>query len=833
MNIPASTKTHRLAVTGMTCGHCVNSVQQGLGGVAGVNSAVVDLATNSAVVVADSSVSSADLASAVFDAGYGVDELGDDSDEEDPEPAPNPPRALASLSLAVDGMTCAACVRTIERRLEKVDGVADAQVNLASRSAQVHFDSTRTDPAALIAAVEDAGYGATETSGVDDDVEARQQAEEGGWRRRLIVSVVFTVPLLVVAMSHGAISFPGVEWLQLVLALPVVIYGGGPFYRHAWKGLWHGVLDMNTLISVGTGAAFLFSLVATINPSLVAAPGQTHAPVYYETAAAIIAFILLGRMLESRARGRTSSAIRRLIELQPQTASVLRNGQEQNIPIAEVLVGDEIIVRPGEKIAVDGVVVDGESSVDEASLTGESIPVDKATGDRVFGATINRSGSFRFRAVKIGADTAVAQMIELVRQAQSSKAPIARLADVIAGYFTPVVIVIAAITFVVWFMLGAPDERLRFALVNAVAVLIIACPCAMGLATPTAVIAAVGRGAELGVLFRSGAALEQSASIQTVVFDKTGTLTSGEPQVTDVLTFGSMEESVLLSSVAALEDRSEHPIGQAIVRLADSRNLEHGTATDFQALVGAGVQGSYQGATWLVGKPDRVATSGVDLAAAEESLRALAGQGKTVIVAAADHELAGLIALRDEPRAGAAAVLLRLQRMNVETTMLTGDNTQTAEAIAAQLGIQRVIAGVAPADKASEVGRLQAFGPVAMVGDGVNDAPALAQADLGIAVSAGTDVAIETADVVLMGSRLSSAADALELGRASMRIIKQNLFWAFAYNAIGIPIAAGVLYPFTGWLLSPIVASAAMALSSVSVVTNSLRLRSFRPSSAD
>lgn len=829
MNTPASTKTHRLAVTGMSCGHCVGSVKKSLMAVPGVNSAAVDLAANSAVVVTESGVTTTALSAAVEEAGYGVGELSDDSDEEDPLPSPELASNRATVDLAIDGMTCAACVRTIERRLARIDGVSDAQVNLATRSAQVRFDVTRTGPAALVTAIEDVGYGATEQRPEVDDLVDRQRDEEAGWRRRLIVSVVFTVPLLVIAMSHGAISFPGVDWLQLALALPVVAYGGGPFYRHAWRGLRHGVLDMNTLISVGTGAAFLFSLVATINPALVAAPGATHAPVYYETAAAIIALILLGRMLESRARGRTSSAIRRLIALQPQTAQVIRNGQEQAISIADVVVGDLITVRPGEKVAVDGVVINGDSSVDEASLTGESIPVDKSAGDRVFGATINRSGSFQFRAEKVGSDTAVSQMIELVRQAQSSKAPIARMADVIAGYFVPVVIAIAVLTFIAWFSLSAPDERLRYALVNAVAVLIIACPCAMGLATPTAVIAGIGRGAELGVLFRSGAALEQSASIKTVVFDKTGTLTAGEPVVTEVLTFGPIEEPEFLAAVAAIEDRSEHPIGQAIVRSAKDRQLPHEDAHNFEALVGAGVKATHQGRLWLVAKPERLAAEGVDLTAAETSLSKLANDGKTVILAAADNQLAGLIALRDEPRPDAHSALQRLHRLHIETTMLTGDNRQTATAIAEKIGIKHVIAGIAPAGKAAEITRFQADGPVAMIGDGVNDAPALAQADLGIAIGAGTDVAIETADVVLMGERLAAIADGLELGRASMRIIKQNLFWAFAYNAVGIPIAAGVLYPFTGLLLSPIVASAAMALSSVSVVTNSLRLRSFQP----
>ncbi len=829
MNAEGTMQQIDLKVGGMSCGHCVRSVEKSLNAVPGVASARVDLEAGRAQVTAGADVSVAVLAKAVEEAGYEAEaaspeETADDDSEDDIGPSAE---GSATLELAVEGMTCAACVRTIERSVGKLDGVTAAEVSLPAEAANVRYDPSRTSPAAVIAAIENAGYHAHEKTADEPDVFERQQDEQARLRRRLTVSAVFTVPLLVIAMSHGAIAFPGVEWVQLLLALPVIVYGGGSFYAHALKGLRHGSFDMNTLIAVGTGAAFAYSVAATVAPQVAAPPGAMHAPVYYETAAAIIAFILLGRLLESRARGRTSSAIRKLVELQPKRARVIRDGEERDVAITEVSVGDEIRVRPGEQVPVDGVLTEGASAVDESALTGESIPAEKSAGDRVFGGSINRTGSFRFRADKVGAETAVARMVELVRKAQATKAPIARLADVIAGYFTPAVLVIAVVTFIAWFALAPVEDRLRLALVNSVAVLIIACPCAMGLATPTAVIAGVGRGAELGVLFRNGTALEQAARIDTVVFDKTGTLTAGKPQVVELRTYSGFDEQELLRGAAALERQSEHPLAQAIVERAGVADEE---ARDFESLTGSGVRGTAGGRAWLLGKPELLEAEGVDIGAAREDLERFAAQGMTVIAAAADGKPAGLFALRDEPRPESAATIERLRGMEVKTALLSGDRPETVAAIAQTLGITEAIGGVQPDGKATEIERLQHTGrKVAMAGDGVNDAPALAQADLGIAVGAGTDVAIETADVVLMGERLDAVPDALALGRQALRIIKQNLFWAFAYNTIGIPIAAGVLYPWTGWLLSPVIASAAMALSSVSVVTNSLRLRRFTP----
>jgi Cu+-exporting ATPase len=680
-------------------------------------------------------------------------------------------------------------------------------------------------------AFDDAGYEARliEEAGHGEHEHAEDEAEEErDWRRRLIVSAVFTIPLLILAMSHGAFHFPYAEWVQLALALPVVVYGGAPFYSRAWKALVHGAFDMNTLIAVGTGAAFAFSLVSTAAPQLVLPEGADgQAPVYYETAAAILAFILLGRMLEARARGRTSAAIKTLLNLRPKTARVVRDGQEREVPLEDVQVGDELAVRPGEKIPVDGVILSGQSAIDESMLTGESIPVEKGPNDRVVGGSLNASGAFRYRAEKVGAETALAQIVALVRRAQGSKAPIARMADVISGYFTPAVLVIAAVTFAAWFFLGPQDERLRLALVNAVAVLIIACPCAMGLATPTAVMVGIGRGASMGVLIKDGGALEIAAHVRQAVFDKTGTLTRGRPRVVDLIAF---EEASPLAAIASIERESEHPLARAVVRLADEEGLELHRPERFDALSGLGVKASRDGRVWLIGTPELLEREGVDLTSAREAITAQAGQGRTVAAAARDGKLVALIAFADEARPDAKAALDRLRRLDVEPVMITGDNEQTARAVASQTGVERVLARVRPEGKAEEVRKLQGGGArVAMVGDGINDAPALAQADLGIAIGAGTDVAIESAGMVLVGERLGAVADAIELSRATLRTIKQNLFWAFAYNTVGIPIAAGLLYPFTGWTLSPVIASAAMALSSVSVVANSLRLKSFRP----
>ncbi|MEX2303085.1 MAG: heavy metal translocating P-type ATPase [Bryobacterales bacterium] len=876
-------QTARLKVAGMTCNGCVNTVRQALLAVPGVGAVEVDLAGAQATVRMDPARATVeDLEGAVRAAGYQAElhSSGNAVAENTPastkrtsvpasgnlmsiapaarpsaapttlttiipaapaarrkaasEPA-EPSTAAASVTqradLLIRGMTCAGCVHTIESRVKALPGVSECDVNLATGTASVAFDPSQAGLEKIRQTIDEAGYESREATSEHSHGMEDSEQESREWKRKLIVSAIFTLPLLVIAMSHGAISFPGVHWVQLALTVPVMIYGGGKFYRLAWLATRHGTADMNTLIAVGTGAAFLYSTVATMTPGWIAPGAAAHeAPVYFETAAAIIVLIVLGRLLEARARGRTSSAIRSLMGLRPKTARVVRDGQETEIPLEEVQVGDIVVVRPGEKIPVDGVVVDGRSAVDESTLTGESIPAAKSPGDEVFGGTLNKTGSFRLEARKVGSETALAQIIELVKKAQGSKAPIARLADVISGYFVPIVIGIAVVTFLAWYMLAPPEIALRMAVLNAVAVLIIACPCAMGLATPTAVMVGIGRGAENGILIRSGGALEVAHKIDVVVLDKTGTITAGEPRVTDIMTFGELSEEQFLVAVASAEQRSEHPLAEAIVERARAANLRVADPESFDSLPGNGVSAQVGGKRWLIGTKKLLADNGVDVTAAQQASDRLAEQGKTVVFAAIDGKIAGLVALADTPKPDAAKAVGRLKEMGLEVVMITGDNQQTARAVAAEVGIERVLAEVLPDRKAAEVRRLQAEGhAVAMVGDGVNDAPALAQADLGIAIGAGTDVAIETADMILVRDRLADVAAAIELSRRTLKTIRQNLFWAFAYNVVGIPIAAGVFYPWTGWLLSPIVASAAMAFSSVSVVTNSLRLRAYRP----
>ncbi len=861
-----STATLRLPIGGMTCQGCVGRVERGLLGVPGVVGADVDLAEGAATVHFDPQrVTREQLADAVREAGYqplnGAAEapplglpvmakpvggplvtLGGPVapipvETPSPEPAvpletvPDAADEHAVAELAITGMTCAGCVHTIEKQLLAEPGVESAEVNLATGTARVGYDAARVSVERLTGAVAEAGYTARRTAPEETPAGEHEHEEAREWTRRFIVSAVFTVPLLVLAMSHGAISFSGMNWVQLALTLPVLFYGGGRFYRAAWAAARHFTSDMNTLIAVGTGSAFLYSTAATLAPSWVAAPGAHQAPVYFETAAAIITLILLGRVLEARARGRTSSAIRKLLDLQAKTARVVRDGAEIDVPLDEVVVGDIVVVRPGEKIPVDGIVTEGASSADEAMLTGESLAVEKSRGASVYGATINQTGSFRFEARHVGGDTALARIILLVKQAQQSKAPIARLADVISGYFTPVVIAIAAITFFAWYFTAPPEEALRMALLNAVAVLIIACPCAMGLATPTAVMVGIGRGAENGILIKSGGALEVAEKIRTIVFDKTGTITAGKPQVTNVIAFGATSEDVLLGAAASIENLSEHSLARAVVSEAESRGLTLERTESFAALVGYGVEAKLNGGDWLLGNERLMRERGIDTTAAADPRERLSSEGKTAIYVASDGVVVGLIGIGDPVKPGAAATIAALRAGGVRTVMITGDNRQVAEAVAAEVGIDNVLAEVLPEGKADEVKKLrQPGGAVAMVGDGINDAPALAAADLGIALGAGTDVALETADLVLVRNELSGVSAAIELSKRTMRTIRQNLFWAFAYNVVGIPIAAGVFYPWTGWLLSPIIASAAMALSSVSVVTNSLRLRRARVS---
>ncbi len=841
-----------LPVTGMTCASCSARVEKALRKTPGVLSAEVNLASEKVLVWFDpAQAQPAALQAAIEQAGYGV--------------------VTDEITLAITGMTCASCSARVEKALRKTPGVLSAEVNLASEQALVRYVPGMVDRAELVKAVEQAGYGVitpAETTAATEDVEARARAHEMALRRRrLLVGVVFGLPLFVLSMARDfgliapwligegaamAAAMAGsamneimhmvaarddvLNWLFLALATPVQFYAGRDFYRYAWRALRMRTATMDTLIALGSSAAYFYSLAILLS----GAPGH----VYFETAAMIITLILVGKYLEAQAKSQTSAAIKALIGLQPKTARVLRGGQEVDVPLNEVRAGEMVIVRPGEKIPVDGVIIAGESTVDESMLTGESLPVEKRAGDPVFGATINRSGSFQMRATRIGKDSALAQIVRLVQEAQGSKAPVQALVDRIAAVFVPVVIVIATLTFIGWLWAGV---GLTQALIFAVAVLVIACPCALGLATPTAIMVGTGAGAAHGILIRNAEALERAASLQVVVFDKTGTITQGRPEVTDVVVVaqpalvqaGVAEESAdlaLLQLAAAVESRSEHPLGMAIVQAAQARGLPIERPTRFQAVSGAGVEAEVNGQTVLIGTPVWLAERGVDVTGLAATVDQLQASGKTVVVVAVDGEACGVIALADTVKPIAAEAVAELQRANIEVALLTGDNRRTAEAIATAVGIpaSAVYAEVKPDEKAAIVARLQegaAGGKpqcVAMVGDGINDAPALAKADVGIAMGSGTDVAMETADITLMRSDPRGVAQAIALSRATVRTIRWSLFWAFAYNVILIPVAAGVFYPFTGWQLSPVLAAAAMAFSSVFVVSNSLRLKGVR-----
>ncbi len=796
---------------------------------------------------------------------------------------------------SIEGMTCSSCANRIEKRLTRQPGVTSASVNFATKVATVKYDPAATGPETLAKAVDDIGYkaivpGAPSTAaaaehgafnpahghtghdhaamlaaqgagahaghamrggGGGEDHSAHMNVGEAETRRLLIkttVGAVLSLPVLVIAMSHGkieAFNVPWINWLQFVLTTPVMLWCGWQFFRSAWKGLRHFSANMDTLVAMGTGAAYLYSFAATIWPGFFAAVssaaghtahaegtmgGMVMVPVYYEAAAVIIVLILLGKYFEARATGRTSAAIKRLIGMQARTARVMRNGTEQDVPIESVLVGDRVLVRPGEKIPVDGTVESGQSAVDESMLTGESVPVEKAAGDSVFGATMNTTGALRLVATKVGADSALQQIVRLVQDAQGSKAPIARLADTISGVFVPIVIVIAIAAFVIWWFVSPVETRLSMALVTSVSVLIIACPCALGLATPTAIMVGTGRGAERGILIKGGEALETAHKLKAIVLDKTGTITHGKPAVTDIIPApagaeGTLDDSELLRLAASAEQHSEHPLAAAIVREATARGLTLAEPISFRAVVGHGVEATVDGHAVLVGKAALLAQRGIRSALAEKAA-ALAAMGRTPMYVAVDGREAGIVAVADTVRPESKDAIATMHGLGLRVVMMTGDNQRTAEAVASQVGVDVVFADVLPKDKADKVKALQAEGHVVgMVGDGINDAPALAQADVGLAVGTGTDVAMESADITLMRGDLRAVPQAIALSHATMRTIRQNLFWAFIYNVVGIPIAAGVLFPITGWLLSPIIASAAMAFSSVSVVLNSLRLR--------
>jgi Cu+-exporting ATPase len=742
-------------------------------------------------------------------------------------------RTTVQETLPILGMTCASCVSRVERALRKPAGVVTAEVNLATEKATVTYVPGEASHEDLVKAVATAGYEVIEPAAATGDaaVAAGEAARAAAYHAlRIKVIAGFSLSIVIFAGTMQADWFPFLpawlhnEYLLWALATPVQFWVGRQFYTTAWSALRHGSTTMNTLIAMGSSAAYFYSVAGVLFPGFFEQRGLSM-PMYFDSAALIITLILFGRLLEARAKGQTGAAIKTLMGLQPKTARVLRAGVETDVAIADVVAGDIIVVRPGEKVPVDGLVTGGSSAVDESMLTGEPIPVSKREGDEVIGATMNTTGSFTFRATKVGAETALAQIIRLVEQAQGSKPPIARLADVIASYFVPAVIAAASVTFLVWLVFG-PSPSLNYALLNFVAVLVIACPCALGLATPTAIMVGTGKGAENGVLIRDGEALETAHKLDTVVLDKTGTITAGKPTVTDVVLFGGghgLDNDNLLRLVAAAERGSEHPLAAAVLAAAAERGLALPPAERFQAVAGHGIEAEVDGRRIVAGNAHLAGAAG---AASTERLTA---EGKTVIIVQVDGEPAGAIAVADTIKPGSAAAVRRLQAMGLDVVMLTGDGRRAAEAVAAQVGIDRVIADVLPEQKAAQTAALQAEGKkVAMVGDGINDAPALAQADIGIAIGTGTDVAMEAADITLMSGELGGVATAISLSRATIRVVKQNLFWAFAYNVALIPLAAGVFYPAFGVLLNPIYAAAAMGLSSVTVVTNSLRLRGYR-----
>jgi Cu+-exporting ATPase len=761
-------------------------------------------------------------------------------------------------------MTCAACQSHVQRALRATPGVAEASVNLMMHSATVSYDPRVLSPEQLVAAITDSGYDARlpepEVDAVAED-EAREAAQRAEYREFMtkalvtlalgVLAMVLSMPLMAAGDHAGHLTADPVQrwvmtsldpamraawprlyeiprtilaWALLVMTTVVMAWAGRHFYVRAWKAVRHGTADMNVLVAVGTGAAFIYSVVATVAPGLFVESGAS-ADVYYEAIVFILALLLLGHALEARAKMQTMSALRHLARLQPSTARVRRGATEADVPIAHVRTGDIVIVRPGERFPVDGRIVSGVGAVDESMLTGESIPVDKQAGDRVVGATINRSGAFEVEATTIGTRSVLAQVMRLMREAQASQAPIQRLADRISAIFVPAVITIALLTFAIWWLVPGEPSMVR-SLLPAVAVLIIACPCAMGLAVPTAVMVATGRGAAAGVLIKGGEPLERLGAVDTVVFDKTGTLTRGEPRVVEVRTLPAVDARTLLAHAAAVERRSEHPLAAAIVRESDGRQLEAAAVSHFSSVPGKGARGTVGGRQVLVGNAGFLQDEGVEVTALSALSDEAAARGQTAVLVALDGRAAGILALADTLRDQATAVVRRLEGMGLTLVMLSGDRHATASAIAREAGIARVIAEVLPAGKVDAVKALQAEGRrVAMVGDGINDAPALAQADVGIALASGTDIAAAAADVTLMRDDLHGVADAIQLARRTMRIMKQNLFWAFVYNVIGIPVAAGALYPAFGILLSPIIASGAMAFSSVSVVSNSLRLR--------
>jgi P-type Cu+ transporter len=806
-------------IQGMTCAACAKAVERVTRKLEGISEANVNLATEKLNVSFDEAkVSVADIQAVIEKAGYKA--LTDD----------------VHKTLKIEGMTCASCAKAVERTIRKLNGVLESNVNLATEKLTISYEPTKVRISEIKRAIENAGYKPIEEETTVDEDKTRKENEIKSLWKRFTLSAIFTVPLLYIAMGHmlglplphsiDPMMSPTVYALvQLILVLPVIILGW-KFYSIGFKTLIKRSPNMDSLIAVGTSAAVLYGVYATLQ--IIAGNHTYTSNLYFETAGVILTLITLGKYFEAVSKGKSSEAIKKLMGLSPKTAIIVKDGKEIEIGIEEVEVGDVILVKPGEKMPVDGEVVEGMTSVDESMLTGESIPVEKTLGDKIIGASINKNGTIKYRATKVGKDTALAQIIKLVEDAQGSKAAIAKLADVISGYFVPIVMVIAVLSGLAWFFIGG--ESPVFALTIFISVLVIACPCALGLATPTAIMVGTGKGAENGVLIKSGVALETTHQIQTIVFDKTGTITEGKPVVTDVVVTNGITENDLLQLAASAEKGSEHPLGEAIVKGAEEKGLEFKKLDFFKAIPGHGIEVKIEGKEILLGNRKLMVESKISLDNLEETSDKLAGEGKTPMYIAIDNTLAGIIAVADTVKENSKRAIEKLHAMGIEVVMITGDNKRTAEAIAKQVGINRTLAEVLPQDKANEVKKLQTEGKkVAMVGDGINDAPALAQADIGIAIGSGTDVAMESADIVLMRSDLMDVPTAIQLSKSTIRNIKENLFWAFGYNILGIPVAMGILHIFGGPLLNPIIAGAAMSFSSVSVVLNALRLKQFQP----
>lgn len=815
-----------IKIGGMTCASCAKSIEKAVGKLKGVTEVSVNFASEKLTVDFDNNVVTiSDIQETIKKIGYDVIEENKSS----------------VVIIPIGGMTCASCAQRVEKSIGKLEGVLKVSVNIATEKASVEYDSQKVKIFTIKQAIEKAGYKALniDNKPLKDEDKLRKEKEIRILKRKFIIATIFVIPLFYISMGVMIpwLPFPIPDFLnpmhyalrytlvQMFLAIPIVI-AGYRFYTVGFKALFKGSPNMDSLIAIGTTAALIYSIYSTFE----IAKGNFDAVMgglYYETAGVIVALILLGKTLEAITKGKTSEAIKKLIGLAPKTAIVIHNGKEMEVPIDEVEIGDIIMVKPGEKIPVDGEVLEGNTAIDESMLTGESMPVDKKQGDKVYAASINKNGMIFFKATKIGSDTALAQIIKLVEDAQGSKAPIAQMADIVSGYFVPVVCVLAVLTLAAWLIAGQP---LIFALTIFITMLVIACPCALGLATPTAIMVGTGKGAENGILIKGGEALETTHKINTIVFDKTGTITEGKPEITDIISVEGITRKRLLQIAASAEKGSEHPLGEAIVRGAEKENTQLLKTDKFEAIPGFGIEVIIDGINTLIGNKKLMFSKKISLQELESKSDEIAKEGKTPMFIAMNGKIAGIIAVADVVKESSAKAIKKLQSMGIKVAMITGDNKKTAEAIAKQVGIDKVLAEVLPQDKSNEVKKLQSEGKkVAMVGDGINDAPALVQADIGIAIGSGTDVAIESADIVLMRSDLMDVPTAINLSKSTIRNIKQNLFWAFAYNVAGIPIAAGLLYLFGGPLLSPVLAAAAMAFSSVSVLINALRLRRFKP----